>query len=291
VAGRAVHRPPAAPPGARQPAVQCSQVHPSTARSCSAWARTREPRETRRAAGTTGTAVRSSRSPWPTPESASHRRTSPRSSAPSSRAMARSAAVTGAPLAEHAGCGPPDARARSGDDNRLSHISLLWPVLRRRYPPGSQGNRALARSRGWRGGAGRGRHGAAAGLRWGGGGSRCFPADREDTRDRTRGDGGRYRRVRHTDRCAGGRRHARLGQDNHGGGEQGLGWSYASAAAQTVITELLADVVAGSCAFDIAGTTEAMTRQVRTIGRPGVAATARSWPRPPGGGCRALPRG
>jgi L-alanine-DL-glutamate epimerase-like enolase superfamily enzyme len=60
----------------------------------------------------------------------------------------------------------------------------------------------------------------------------------------------------------------------HAGGEQGLGWSYASAAAQTVITELLADVVAGSSAFDIAGTTEAMTRQVRNIGRPGVAATA-----------------
>jgi L-alanine-DL-glutamate epimerase-like enolase superfamily enzyme len=60
----------------------------------------------------------------------------------------------------------------------------------------------------------------------------------------------------------------------HAGGEQGLGWSYASAAAQTVITELLADVVAGSSAFDIAGTAEAMTRQVRNIGRPGVAATA-----------------
>jgi L-alanine-DL-glutamate epimerase-like enolase superfamily enzyme len=39
------------------------------------------------------------------------------------------------------------------------------------------------------------------------------------------------------------------------GGEQGLGWSYASAGAQTVITEMLAD-------------------QVRNIGRPGVAATA-----------------
>jgi L-alanine-DL-glutamate epimerase-like enolase superfamily enzyme len=60
----------------------------------------------------------------------------------------------------------------------------------------------------------------------------------------------------------------------HAGGEQGLGWSYASAAAQTVITEMLADVVTGRSAFDIAGTTEAMTRQVRNIGRPGVAATA-----------------
>ena len=58
------------------------------------------------------------------------------------------------------------------------------------------------------------------------------------------------------------------------GGEQGLGWSYASAAAQTVITEMLADVVTGRGAFDIAGTAEAMARQVRNIGRPGVAATA-----------------
>jgi L-alanine-DL-glutamate epimerase-like enolase superfamily enzyme len=58
------------------------------------------------------------------------------------------------------------------------------------------------------------------------------------------------------------------------GGKQGLGWSYASAGAQTVITEMLADVVTGRGAFDIAGATEAMARQVRNIGRPGVAATA-----------------
>ena len=57
-------------------------------------------------------------------------------------------------------------------------------------------------------------------------------------------------------------------------GEQGLGWSYASAAAQTVITEMLADVVTGRSALDIAGAAEAMARQVRNIGRPGVAATA-----------------
>ena len=58
------------------------------------------------------------------------------------------------------------------------------------------------------------------------------------------------------------------------GGEQGLGWSYASAAAQIVITEILADVVIGQDAFDTAGLAEAMARQVRNIGRPGVAATA-----------------
>ncbi|HEX9528935.1 MAG TPA: enolase C-terminal domain-like protein [Streptosporangiaceae bacterium] len=58
------------------------------------------------------------------------------------------------------------------------------------------------------------------------------------------------------------------------GDELGLGWSYASAAAQTVITEMLADVVVGRSAFDTARAAEAMARQVRNIGRPGVAAMA-----------------
>jgi L-alanine-DL-glutamate epimerase-like enolase superfamily enzyme len=60
----------------------------------------------------------------------------------------------------------------------------------------------------------------------------------------------------------------------HAGGEQGMGWSYTAAAAQTVITEALADIVVGRSAFDIPGTAEAMARQVRNIGRPGVAAMA-----------------
>jgi L-alanine-DL-glutamate epimerase-like enolase superfamily enzyme len=60
----------------------------------------------------------------------------------------------------------------------------------------------------------------------------------------------------------------------HAGGERGLGWSYTSAAAQTVITEMLADVVTGRDAFDIPATAEAMARQVRNVGRPGVAAMA-----------------
>ena len=38
--------------------------------------------------------------------------------------------------------------------------------------------------------------------------------------------------------------------------------------------ELLADVVTGRDAFDVAGTAEAMARQVRNVGRPGVAAMA-----------------
>ena len=60
----------------------------------------------------------------------------------------------------------------------------------------------------------------------------------------------------------------------HCGDKQGLGWSYTSAAAQSVITEMLADVVIGRSALDVAGTAEAMARQVRNIGRPGVAAMA-----------------
>ncbi len=60
----------------------------------------------------------------------------------------------------------------------------------------------------------------------------------------------------------------------HAGEEHGLGWSYTSAAAETVIHEVLADVVVGRDAFDVAGAAEAMARQVRNIGRPGVAAMA-----------------
>jgi L-alanine-DL-glutamate epimerase-like enolase superfamily enzyme len=58
------------------------------------------------------------------------------------------------------------------------------------------------------------------------------------------------------------------------GSVQGTGWSYASAAAGTVVSELLADTVIGRDPFDVAGAAEAMTRQVRNAGRPGVAAMA-----------------
>jgi L-alanine-DL-glutamate epimerase-like enolase superfamily enzyme len=58
------------------------------------------------------------------------------------------------------------------------------------------------------------------------------------------------------------------------GGEQGLGWSYTSRAAAAVVGELLADTVTGRSAFDVAGAAEAMTRQVRNVGRPGIAAMA-----------------
>jgi L-alanine-DL-glutamate epimerase-like enolase superfamily enzyme len=58
------------------------------------------------------------------------------------------------------------------------------------------------------------------------------------------------------------------------GGEQGLGWSYTSRAAAAVVGELLADTVTGRDAFDVAGAAEAMARQVRNVGRPGIAAMA-----------------
>ncbi len=58
------------------------------------------------------------------------------------------------------------------------------------------------------------------------------------------------------------------------GGEQGIGWSYAAAAAEAVITGMLAGVVTGRSAFDIAGAAEAMARAVRNVGRGGIAATA-----------------
>jgi L-alanine-DL-glutamate epimerase-like enolase superfamily enzyme len=58
------------------------------------------------------------------------------------------------------------------------------------------------------------------------------------------------------------------------GAARGIGWTYAAAAAQSVIAEVLAGVVAGRSALDVPGAAEAMARAVRNIGRPGIAATA-----------------
>ncbi|HJY66836.1 MAG TPA: mandelate racemase, partial [Streptosporangiaceae bacterium] len=54
----------------------------------------------------------------------------------------------------------------------------------------------------------------------------------------------------------------------------GIGWTYAAAAAQSVIADVLADVVIGRSALDVPGSAEAMACAVRNIGRPGIAATA-----------------
>src|SRR5215831_10656661 len=58
------------------------------------------------------------------------------------------------------------------------------------------------------------------------------------------------------------------------GAAQGMGWTYAAAAAQGVITDVLAGAVIGRSALDVTGAAEAMARAVRNIGRPGIAATA-----------------
>jgi L-alanine-DL-glutamate epimerase-like enolase superfamily enzyme len=54
------------------------------------------------------------------------------------------------------------------------------------------------------------------------------------------------------------------------GGEVGMGWTYAAAAARAVVADVLAGVVVGRSPLDVAGAAEA----VRNIGRGGVAATA-----------------
>jgi L-alanine-DL-glutamate epimerase-like enolase superfamily enzyme len=58
------------------------------------------------------------------------------------------------------------------------------------------------------------------------------------------------------------------------GAAEGIGWTYAAAAARHVITDVLAPVVTGRSALDVPGACEAMIRAVRNIGRPGIAATA-----------------
>jgi L-alanine-DL-glutamate epimerase-like enolase superfamily enzyme len=60
------------------------------------------------------------------------------------------------------------------------------------------------------------------------------------------------------------------------GGQAGMGWTYAAAAARAVVTDVLASVVAGRSALDVVGAAEAMARAVRNIGRGGIAATAMS---------------
>jgi L-alanine-DL-glutamate epimerase-like enolase superfamily enzyme len=58
------------------------------------------------------------------------------------------------------------------------------------------------------------------------------------------------------------------------GTARGIGWTYAAAAAQGVIADVLAGAVIGRSAMDIPGAAEAMARAVRNIGRAGIAATA-----------------
>lgn len=59
-----------------------------------------------------------------------------------------------------------------------------------------------------------------------------------------------------------------------GGGAEGLGWTYASRAAKTVVEEKLADAVSGVDAMDVPAANQAMLRACRNLGQPGVAACA-----------------
>src|SRR2546421_8516032 len=56
-----------------------------------------------------------------------------------------------------------------------------------------------------------------------------------------------------------------------GGGRRGLGFTYADAAAATLIRGSLAELMRGRSAMDVPAAWVAMVRAVRNIGRPGVA--------------------
>ena len=59
-----------------------------------------------------------------------------------------------------------------------------------------------------------------------------------------------------------------------GGGQTGLGYTYAAAACQPLIEQVLADAIQGWPALDIVGAWEAMVRTVRNLGRPGLVSCA-----------------
>lgn len=58
------------------------------------------------------------------------------------------------------------------------------------------------------------------------------------------------------------------------GGVRGLGYSYADTSTALLINDLLADVVRGRSAMDVAACWSAMVRAVRNLGRPGIASMA-----------------
>src|SRR5919204_4883458 len=58
------------------------------------------------------------------------------------------------------------------------------------------------------------------------------------------------------------------------GGETGIGWTYAAAAAGKVIEDVLAGVVEGMSPLDVRGAQLQMRRKLRNAGYPGIGATA-----------------
>jgi L-alanine-DL-glutamate epimerase-like enolase superfamily enzyme len=57
-------------------------------------------------------------------------------------------------------------------------------------------------------------------------------------------------------------------------GMRGLGYTYADTSTAVLIKDLLAGVVRGRTAMDVAGAWDAMVRAVRNLGRPGIASMA-----------------
>ena len=62
----------------------------------------------------------------------------------------------------------------------------------------------------------------------------------------------------------------------HAGGQVGLGWTYAAAAAAGVVWDLLARGAVGRDVRDVPATWGAMQRRMRNVGRPGIASCALS---------------
>jgi L-alanine-DL-glutamate epimerase-like enolase superfamily enzyme len=60
----------------------------------------------------------------------------------------------------------------------------------------------------------------------------------------------------------------------HAGTITGTGWTYGSAGCRTVVNAELSPSLLGANPLDIAGTTEAMVRAIRNLGRPGVISSA-----------------
>src|SRR3954454_24950050 len=58
------------------------------------------------------------------------------------------------------------------------------------------------------------------------------------------------------------------------GGCTGVGWTYATAGAGDVVRDVLADVGRGREGLDVPAAWAAMQKQVRNIGRPGIASCA-----------------
>ncbi len=58
------------------------------------------------------------------------------------------------------------------------------------------------------------------------------------------------------------------------GDQVGIGYTYAAAACKALIDDVLADAITGRAVMDVSGAWEAMVRQIRNLGRPGLVSCA-----------------